>query len=326
MKAIIIDETSPARALRWEAVPEPTIERTDLLVAIRAAGVNRADLRRAVTHFSASTKKPSPVAGLELAGEVVAVGADVSGFAVGDRVMAMASGAFAERASVDYRLTVKVPPSMTWETAAATPVSFITAHNALVTAGAFKAGESVLVQGASSGAGIATVQIARLKGASKIVGTAGSVAKLNRLKSLGCDVVINYRDDGFASTISEHTGSRGIDVTVDYAGGNMVQKNFEAAAVRGRIVCAGRVAGTEATINIDDFARKQLQMFGVTNRTRSLDERIEVVRAFRDDLMPALEQGRLTPVVDKVFSLEEAEAAQEYMKSNQHFGKIVLKV
>jgi NADPH:quinone reductase len=326
VRAIIIDETSPARALRCEIVPEPTIESTDLLVAVKVAGVNRADLRRAVTHFAASTKKPSPVAGLELAGEVVALGADVRGFAIGDRVMAMANGAFAERATIDYRLAVKVPSSMAWEIAAATPVAFITAHNALITAGAFKAGETVLVQGASAGAGIATVQIARLRGASKIFGTAGTPEKLTSLRSLGCDVVINYRDDGIASIISEQTGSRGIDVTIDYAGGNMVQKNIDAAGVRGRIVCAGRVAGTDATVNIDEFSRKQIRMTGVTNRTRSLNERIKVVHTFRDDLLSALEDKTLVPVVDKVYALEEAEAAQEYMRSNQHFGKIVLKI
>jgi NADPH:quinone reductase len=326
MRAVIIDETSPARSLRCETVPEPIVERTDLLVAVKAAGVNRADLRRAVTHFAASSQTGSPVAGLELAGEVLALGADVIGFAIGDRVMAMASGAFAERAAIDYRLAVQVPSSMTWEIAAATPVAFITAHNALVTAAAFKAGESVLVQGASTAAGIAAVQIARLRGASEIVGTAGTPEKLNRLRSLGCDVTINYREDDLASIIRKQTRSRGIDVTIDFAGGRMVQKNIDAAAIRGRIICAGRVAGSDATVNIDEFSRKQLQMTGVTNRTRSLDERILVVRAFRDDILPALERGAIVPVVDSIYALQDGEAAQEYMRTNKHFGKIVLTI
>lgn len=326
MRAIVIDETSPARALRCEIVPEPTIGPTDLLVSVKAAGVNRADLRRAVTHFTASTLRPSPVAGLELAGEVVGLGADVKDFVVGDRVMAMAGNAFAEQASVDYRLSVRVPPSMTWEAAAATPVAFITAHNALIAAGALQAGESVLVQGASTSAGIATVQIARMKTAARIFGTAGSPEKRSRLQSLGCDVAIDYRENSIASIIGEQTGSRGVEVTIDYAGGNMVQKSIDCASIRGRIVCVGRVAGTDATVNIDEFARKRLQMTGVTNRTRSLAERIEIVRAFRDDLMPALEAATLVPIIDSVYALEDAERAQEYMRSNQHFGKIVLKI
>lgn len=326
MRAIVIDETSPGRVLRCEIVPEPTIGATDLLVSVKAAGVNRADLRRAVTHFNASTVRPSAVAGLELAGEVVGLGTAVKGFVVGDRVMAMAGNAYAERASVDYRLAVRVPPSMSWEAAAATPVAFITAHNALITAAALQADECVLVQGASTSAGIATVQIARMKSAARIFGTAGSPEKLSSLQSLGCDVAIDYRENSIASIIGERTGSRGVEVTIDYAGGNMVQKNIDCASIRGRIVCVGRVAGSEATVNIDEFARKRLQMTGVTNRTRSLDERIAIVRAFRDDLMPALEAGALVPIIDTVYALEEAELAQEYMRSNQHFGKIVLKI
>lgn len=279
-----------------------------------------------MTHFAASGKKGSPAAGLELAGEVVAIGSEVTGFAIGDRVMAMASGAFAERAAIDYRFAVLVPQAMTWEVAAATPVSFIMAHNALIAAGAFTSGESVLVQGASSGAGIATVQIARLLGASEILGTAGSPDKLKRLQALGCGVTINYREDDTASVFRTHTKGRGVDVTVDFAGGNTLQKSIDSAAVHGRIVCAGRVAGVESTINIDEFSRKQLEMTGVTNRTRTLDERIQVVRAFRDDLLPALKKGTLVPLVDSIYALEDAEAAYQHMGTNTHFGKIVLKV
>ena len=326
MKAVIIDETSPTRSLRYTTVAEPVLGRADLLVAVKAAGVNRADLRRAATHFAASTERRLMTAGLELAGEVREIGPDVTGFSVGDRVMAMAGAAYAEKAVVDHRLVSKVPPGMSWQAAAATPVAFITAHNALVTAGAFKQGESVLVQGASSGVGIATIQIARLMGASRIFGTAGSEEKLARLKLLGCDVVINYRKDDLSAVVARETGSRGVDVIIDFAGGAMVQKSIEAASVGGRIVCAGRVAGTEAALNIDEFSRKQIHMVGVTNRTRSLDERFTVVREFERDVLPALEDGTIIPVIDKIYALEDAEAAQDYMKTNNHFGKIVLTI
>ena len=326
MQAIIIDEASTARSLFFKVVPDPTVGNNDLLVGVKAAGVNRADLRRVATHFAATDKKGLPVAGVELAGEVLAMGADVKGFSIGDRVMAMAGGAFAEKATIDYRFAIHVPSSMTWEVAAATPASFITAHNALVTAGSFKTGESVLVQGASSAAGIATIQIARLRGASRIFGTAGTPEKLTLLRSLGCDVTINYRDQDIAAIVRDESNSQGVDVTVDYAGGSTLAKSIDAAAIRGRIVCAGRVAGVEVHFNIDEFSRKQLRMTGVTNRTRTLDERIEVVRAFRDDLMPALEQGGLAPVIDSVYALKDAEDAYAHMTSNTHFGKIVLKV
>lgn len=326
MKAVIIDETSPTRSLLYTTIAEPVIGPADLLVAVKAAGVNRADLRRAATHFAASTERRLTTAGLELAGEVLEIGPDVTGIEIGDRVMAMAGAAYAEKAVVDYRLVSKIPPTMSWQAAAATPVAFITAHNALVTAGEFKQGQSVLIQGASSGVGIATIQIARLVGASKIFGTAGSEEKLGRLKSLGCDVAIDYRKDDLSAVVARETGSRGVDVIVDFAGGAMVQRNIEAASVRGRIVCAGRVAGTEATVNIDEFSRKQLHMVGVTNRTRSLEERITVVREFERDVLAALESRAIIPVLDKTYALEEAESAQDYMKTNRHFGKIVLTI
>jgi NADPH2:quinone reductase len=326
MKAIVIDEQSPDRSLQYESVPDPDADRHQLLVAVRAASVNRADLRRSATHFAATDKKGYPIAGVELAGEVVKVGSDVTGFSVGDRVMAMAGAAFAELAAIDFRFAIPVPSTMSWEAAAATPVSFITAHNAMITAGKFKIGDSVLVQGASSGAGIATVQIARLRGASTIFGTAGNEKKLRQLRELGCDVTINYHTDDLPAVVNQHTQSQGARLIVDYAGGDTLAKSITAASIHGRIVCAGRVAGTEVTFNIDEFSRKQLEMTGVTNRTRTLEERTNVVKSFVNDLYPYFEDGSLRPLIDRTFSLSEAEAAFVYMTSNQHFGKIVLKV
>ncbi|WP_076999924.1 zinc-binding dehydrogenase [Variovorax sp. KK3] len=325
MKAITIHETSPHRALRWGEAQSPAPKPGDLLVAVRAAGLNRADLRRAVSHFAATEKSTAvAAAGLEFAGEVIAVGAEVQGFAVGDRVMAMSSGAFAEQVVVDYRFAAHVPPSMDWTAAASIPVSFITAHNALVTAGGFTAGETVLVQAASSAAGIAAVQIAKVLGASKIFGTAGNAEKLARLRTLGCDVAINYRSDDVAAMVKEATGGAGVQVIVDLAGGNTLSRSMDAAAVHARLVLAGRVAGAESTISVDEFSRKQLRMVGVTNRTRTIEERWRVAAQFKHDLMPALQSGALVPVVDKVFPMQDAESAYAYMESNVHFGKIVL--
>src|SRR5262249_39687158 len=156
--------------------------------AVKAAALNRADLRRSATHFAASDSKARfPIAGVELAGEVVALGGKVTGFAAGDRVMAMAGGAYARRATVDYRLAMRVPASMNWEQAAATPITFVTAHDARTNAGGMKAGEDVFVQGASSGAGIASIQVARLMGARHVFGTAGAPEKLKGIAELGCD-------------------------------------------------------------------------------------------------------------------------------------------
>ncbi len=324
MKAIVIDRASAHLPLCLGDVPEPIISATEMLVEVKAAGVNRADLRRAASHFSSDQPHLAPIPGLEFAGEVIQIGAEVVGFCLGDRVMAMGGAAFAQRVAVDYRISIAVPPTMSWEAAAATPVSFITAHDALATAGEMKAGESVLVQAASSNAGIATIQIAKLKGGRPVFGTAGAPEKIMRLRAFGCDVVIDYHGNQISDAIREATGARGVDVVIDYAGGTSLQASIDAVAVRGRVVCAGRVAGVVATFNIDEFSRKQIRMTGVTNRTRTLDERIRVVDAFSKDLWAHLSQGRLTPVVDSLFSFRDVEDAYERVRRNMHFGKVVL--
>lgn len=327
MKAIIIDDSKPDRPLRYTDVPEPVFGENDLFVAVKAAALNRADLRRAATHFAASDQQARfPIAGVELAGEVVALGAKVTGFAVGDRVMAMAGGAYARRATIDYRLALRVPETMDWDQAAATPITFVTAHDALMSAGGMKAGEDVFVQGASSGAGIASVQVARLMGARHVFGTAGVPEKLEGIAKLGCDAPIDYRNSNFVEVIRDKTAGRGVDVVIDLVGSHTAQGNVDAAAIKGRIVCVGRVAGLDATMNLDEFSRKRIHMIGVTFRTRSLDERAAAVQAFARDVLPALASGKVRPVIDSVYPLAEAAAAQERMRENKHFGKIVLKV
>ena len=327
MKAIVIDAGQPSRPLVLREVPDPAVGRNDLLIAVRAAALNRADLRRAASHFAASEQNSvAAIAGLEFAGEVIAVGADVHDFAIGARVMAMAGNAYAEKAVVDYRLAIPVPTALDWQQAAATPITFITAYDALTTAAELTAGESVFIQGASSGAGIAAVQIAHIRGARQVLGTAGDARKLARLRELGCDVPINYRTQNFVSVVREMTGSAGAEVIIDHVGGTAVQGNIDAAAIKGRIVCVGRVSGVEATINLDEFSRKRLHMIGVTFRTRTLDERIQVIRRFCADMLPQLENGSVHPVIDNVYPLADAGLAQERMRANLHFGKIILAI
>jgi len=325
MRAVIIDESAAGRPLVYcEDVPEPTPGPADLLIAVRAAALNRADLRRAATHFSSSEHaKGIAIAGLELAGEVVATGSEVKGFSRGNRVMAMSGGAYAERAIVDHRLAIPVPASFDWKQAAATPITFVTAYDALLTAAQFKAGESVLIQGASTAVGIAAIQIARWKGAIRIFGTA-SGPKLERIRDLGCTIPIDYKTENVADIVMKHTDKHGVEVVLDNVGDKAVQANIDATAIRARIVCVGRVAGVEATINVDEFSRKRIHMVGVTFRTRSMDERIAVIRGFCADVLPEFERGGIGPVIDSCYALKEADRAQEHMRSNRHFGKIVL--
>ena len=193
MKAVVIEPRDDGAVLVLQEVEEPSPSPAEIKVAVRAAGVNRADLRRSIVHFSGSEQsRRAAIAGLEMAGEVVAVGVDVADIRVGERVMAMTGSAFAEYACVDARLAVRVPATLGWTEAAAIPVSFIAAHDALCNAADARSGEFIFVSGASSGAGIAAVQIARYLGARRVLGTAGNPDKLSRLCALGCDVPINY--------------------------------------------------------------------------------------------------------------------------------------
>lgn len=323
MRAIVIEGNS----LRLREVPDPSLGPADLLVRVRATSVNRADLRRAAVHFKQSETAAAAIAGLEMAGEVIGKGADVSSFAIGDRVMAMTGGGYAEMVAIDHRLALPVPAKFTWARAAATPTVYVTAHDALVSQGGVTAGTQLLVQGASTGTGIAAVQIAHAWKADRVFGTAGTDDKVARLRAFGCDTPINYRTSDVAKLVLEATQERGVDLVLDLVGRSAVAANIAAVAIKGRIICVGRVGGTTDEINLDEFARKRVTMTGTTFRTRTLDERTAVIRRFRNEMIPLFEDGTLTPVLDqREFGFEEAEAAQAYMAENKHFGKIVLHV
>jgi NADPH:quinone reductase len=325
VKAVCIEQAAHGPALAIRDIDEPVAGPRDILVSVRTAGLNRADLRRASAHFASSQGAPgSAIAGLEMAGEVVLVGDEVDGVAVGDRVMAMTGRAWAERVAVDHRLVVPVPSTFDWRQAAATPISFITAHDALSAAAGLVPGETVLVQGATSSAGIAAVQLAAAMGARLVVGTSTSAWKVDALRDLGCEALDAATD--ITAALSELTDGHGADVVIDIVGQGVVQQNIDAAAVRGRIVCLGRLAGTRGEFDLDEFSRKRIQMIGVTFRTRTLDERFLVVSRFRNVALPLLTSAAVRPVVDRSFPLDAVEEAENYMKTSHGFGKVVIDV
>ncbi len=320
----MIEPRDGGTTLTVRDVDEPRTGPRDVLVAVRAAAVNRADLRRAASHFSASEGAVGPaIGGLEMAGEVTDVGAEVCGVAVGDRIMAMTGGAWAERVSVDHRLAVAVPRDFDWLQAAATPISFMTAYDALADAARLARGESVLVQGGSSAAGIAAIQLARVMGASTVFATSTTPWKLSMLRELGCHALgADSRD--LAAAVLDLTDGRGVDVVIDIVGHGVVQQNIDAAAVRGRIICLGRLAGTQGSFDLDEFSRKRIHMIGVTFRTRSMQERFRVVDRFRDEVLPQLERGEILPVVDRTFALAAVDEAERYLQSGKGFGKVII--
>lgn len=313
--------------LEWRDVPDPVPGPEELLVRVMATALNRADLYLLKGTYD-PTRKPADgmIAGLEGTGEVAAVGRNVSGFEIGDRVMSMCPGGFAEFAAVDHRLAMPVPASLSWEEAATIPVAYSTEHNALVTNGYLQPGKSVVINAASSGVGVAAIQIAKLFGAKPVIGIAGSPEKLSVLKSLGMDLGINYRTEDFADAVLSATGGAGADIIIDHVGGTFLQQNLRCMAVKGRLISVGRLGETRGELDLEHMARKRLHLIGVTFRTRTLEEKIAIVQGVVADLLPPLGDGVLKPVIDRIFTLEEAPEAQAYMESNVAIGKIVLRV
>lgn len=320
MKAVVVvaGGNGPSLAVRDVAAPRPGPH--DLLVKTFAIGLNRAELNRVLPK-----EGQVQIAGMEAAGEVVGMGSAVKGFAVGDRVMSMGTACYAEQMVADCRVALAVPAGFSWEEAAACPVHYLTAHDALRN-GEFVKGESVLIQGVTAGVGIAGVQVAKALGASRILGTSRSNEKFARMEALGLDVGIDNSAADVGSRIIAATDGRGVDVILDNIGAGQLAANLAGAAIRGRIVSIGRLGGKLDQIDLDLVALKRLKLVGVTFRTRSIEEKAAITTAFNADLYAALAARRLRPVIDRIFPFDEALAAQDYMRANAHLGKIVLRL
>jgi NADPH:quinone reductase len=323
MKAAVITGSG----IELRETPKPAPGPGQVLVRVRAAGLNRADLIMASGRMHGSAGGPGTVLGLEFAGEVEAVGDAVEGLKGGDRVMCSGSGGYAEYAVADWGRVAKIPANnMSYEQAATLPVALQTMHNAVVIAGRLKGGETVLIQGASSGVGLMGLQIAKLKGARLVMGTSTNAKRRERLKDFGADLAIDTTDQAWADAVLRATDGKGVDLIVDQVSGGVANDNLRAAAVLGRIVNVGRLGGFKGEFDFDLHAMKRIDYIGVTFRTRSLAEVREINRAMRADLWDAVVQGELRLPIDRTFPLGQAAAALAHMRANAHFGKIVLTV
>jgi len=322
MKAAVVTENG----VQLRDVPEPTPKPTEVLIRVRAAGLNRADLAVAAGHAHGRVGGLGTIVGMEFAGEVVAVGAEVpKSITPGMRVMASGGGGYAEYAVADWGRVVPVPDAnMGWVQAATLPIALQTMHNAVVTAGGLKRGEAVLIQGASSGVGLMGMQIAKAMGASMVIGTSTNDERRAKLAAYGCDLALDTGDPAWPDQVLEATGGRGVELIVDQVSNGVANGNLACCAILGRIVNVGRLGGFKGEFDFDLHAARRIKYIGVTFRTRSLEEVREIVRRTRTDLWGAVEAGTLRLPIDRTFPLAEAPAALAHMKANQHFGKIVL--
>src|ERR1700727_3162661 len=305
-------------------VAKPVPKAAQVLVRVRACGLNRADLGMTKGHAHGSAGGAGNVLGMEWAGEVAELGPDAKGVKVGEKIMGSGGAAFAEYTLADHGRLFRTPSNMNFEDAATLPVALSTMHNAVVTNGALQPDQSVLVQGASSGVGLMAMQIAKLKGAGIVIGSSTDAMRRGRLKEFGADLAVDSSDPGWVDQVLQATGGEGVDLIVDQVSGKVASQNLAATKIKGRIVNVGRLGGTRAECNFDLHAARRINYIGVTFRTRSIEEIREIFNEVQKDIWPAVESRQLQLPIDKVFTFDEIGKAFEHMEANRHLGKIVV--
>ncbi len=325
MKAILIDKPGDESVLKLGNAPDPVPGPADLLIQVKFAALNRADLMQRQGLYP-PPPDASPILGLECAGEVTAVGAEVSGWRVSDRVMALLpGGGYAERAVVHHGSAMHVPAALSDAEAAALPEVFLTAFLNLFMLAGVKAGDSVLIHGGGSGVGTASIQLLGLSGVRSLV-TAGSDAKCEQCLRFGADVAINYKSGPFAPKVRAATNERGADIILDSIGGAYLAQNLEAMANGGRLVLIGLMKGAKAELDLATVLRRHLRIMGSTLRSRPVAEKAEIVAAFLAHFGDALEGGKLRPPIYQTIPIADAAQGHRMMQASEHFGKIVLEV
>jgi NADPH2:quinone reductase len=305
-------------------VAKPSAKGAQVLVRVRACGLNRADLGMTKGHAHGSAGGAGTVLGMEWAGEIAEVGPDARGVKIGDRVMGSGGAAFAEYTLADHGRLFRTPSNMNFEEATTLPIALTTMHNAVVTVGALQAGQAVLIQGASSGVGLMALQIAKLKGAGLVIGSSTDATRRGRLKEFGADLAVDSSDPGWVDQVLRATSGEGVDLIVDQISGKVASQNLKATRVKGRIVNVGRLGGTHADFNFDLHAARRINYIGVTFRSRTIEEIHEIFDEVRKDIWPAVESRKLQLPIDKVFAFDDIGKAFEHMEANKHLGKIVV--
>jgi len=322
MKSYWIVTKGTQSVVERREVPIPQPQAEEVLIRIHATALNRGELIVGSAVHGGAEK----LGGTEASGVVEAVGEGVSEWKKGDRIMGRVRGAFAEYAAMYAGQVMPMPARLTWEQAAAIPSSFITAYEAIVRYGKLEAGEWLLISGVSSGVGVASVLTAKVIGA-RTLGTSRSAAKLDKLTAIGLDVPIATRGADFAGIVRSATGGEGANLAANLVGGTVFGEMMRSLAREGRLAIVGYVDGEyHSDIDLAAAHINRLQIFGISNVRLKREERAQTTRGFERDILPAIVDGRITPLVDRIFGFDELPAAKRYMESNAMVGKVVVKV
>lgn len=324
MRAAVITRPGGPEVIEIQDVETPAPGADDVLIRVRASGLNRADIHQRKGGYPAPPGSPADIPGLEYAGEVAGVGANVNNFREGDRVWGIVGGgAHAELLVAPATTVARAPAHMSWDEAGAVPEAFITAHDALISQAALTGGERVLIHAVGSGVGLAAIQVARAVGAIPF-GTSRTGDKIERAMGFGLEQGATLHNAADLTEIAREWAPNGFDVVLDLVGGPYTPASIEALGVRGRLMLVGLVAGSTATFDLRRLLSKRIRFVGTVLRARSIPEKAAATVAFDRDLGAMFGDGMLKAAVDRVFSLDRIADAHRRMESNDSFGKIVI--
>lgn len=325
MRAAVLERFGGPEVLQIHDLPDLTPGLAQIRVRVAATALNRADLAQREGRYPQPAPKPGEVLGLEFSGTVDLVGPGVTAWRLGDRVFGLVGdGGYAEQLVTHERMLMRIPQEMSFEEAAAVPEVYFTAYDAVVDRAHVDLGDVVLIHAAGSGVGTAAIQLAKAMGA-RVIATTGTDDKAIRAQALGADRVVVYKRETFESVVMEETGGRGADVILDFIGGSYLERNVSAAAMMGRIVLIGALGAPRGEVDVRPFFSKRLTMIGTTLRSRPIEQKIDLTQRFVKQLLPLFGEGRLKPIIDSVFSLNDIADAHRHMEENRNFGKIIVR-